>query len=85
MMEQSEPGFRWDYAVTSEIDRVFPKDNMNQYWKKQKATRHITVPMPHYFFHNWASYSEFIKFVESHKKKRTYSKKDAATPVTTGL
>jgi len=24
-MEQKEPGFKWDYAVTSEIDRVFLK------------------------------------------------------------
>jgi len=85
MMERSEPGFRWDYAVTSENDRIFPKDNMNLYWRKHKATRHITVPVPHYFFHNWESYSEFIRFVESHKKKRSYTKKDATTPVATDL
>jgi len=85
MMEQTKPGFRWDYAVTSENDRVFPKDNMLEYWKKQKSTRHITVQMPHYFFHNWASYSDFIKFVESHKKKRSYTRKIAKSTVPTDL
>ncbi len=34
-MEQKEPGFRWDYAVTSEIDRVFPAKNLNGYWEKE--------------------------------------------------
>ena len=28
IMEQKEPGFKWDYAVTSEIDRVFPSENV---------------------------------------------------------
>lgn len=70
MMEQYEPGFKWDYAVTSETDRVFPSSNVNSYWEKQKSTRHIVVQMPHYFFHYWPSYTDFIKFVESHRKKR---------------
>jgi pimeloyl-[acyl-carrier protein] methyl ester esterase len=76
MMEPSEAGFRWDYAVTSEIDRVFPADNLNSYWKKKKSTRHIIVPMPHYFFHNWKSFDDFISFVEQHKKKRVNQKKN---------
>jgi biotin synthesis protein BioG len=84
MMEQSEPGFRWDYAVTSEIDRVFPADNVSTYWKKQKSTRHIIVPMPHYFFHNWVSYNDFISFVESFKRKKS-DKKKAEVPVTKGF
>jgi biotin synthesis protein BioG len=83
MMEQSEPGFKWDYAVTSEIDRVFPSDNVNSYWKKQKSTRHIIVPMPHYFFHKWASYTDFIRFVESYKMKRSNNKKIATTHIVT--
>jgi pimeloyl-[acyl-carrier protein] methyl ester esterase len=76
MMEPSEAGFRWDYAVTSEFDRVFPADNLHSYWKKQKRTRHIVVPMPHYFFHNWKSFDDFISFVEQHKKKRVNQKKN---------
>jgi Uncharacterized protein conserved in bacteria len=71
MMEQTEPGFRWDYAVTSKTDRVFPTENMTSYWEKQKSTRHIIVPLPHYFFPKWDSYADFIKFVERHKRKST--------------
>jgi hypothetical protein len=74
MMEQNEPGFRWDYAVTSEIDRVFPPDNLNSYWRKEKNTKHIILPMPHYFFHNWSTYIDFISFVEKHKRKRNMAK-----------
>jgi biotin synthesis protein BioG len=70
MMEQSEPGYRWDYAVASETDRVFPSGNVYNYWKKQKDTKLITVPLPHYFFHNWNSYEEFISFVVSHRRRR---------------
>ncbi len=82
MMEQSEPGFKWDYAVVSDIDRVFPASNLAKYWDKQKSTRNIIVPMPHYFFNNWPSYAEFIQFVESHKKKRVYKKKSAPAVAT---
>jgi biotin synthesis protein BioG len=74
MMEHSNKGFRWDYAVTSEIDRVFPAENMNNYWAKEKQTRHIILPVPHYFFHDWKSFTEFVDFVRSYrKKKRTRS------------
>jgi len=69
MMEQNEPGFNWDYAVTSKSDRIFPTENMKSYWKMQKATRQIVVSLPHYFFPNWGSYSDFIRFVERHKRK----------------
>ena len=65
MMEQKEPGFHWDYALTSENDRVFPSENVNSYWEKQKDTRHIIVPFPHYLFHLWRSFDEFVDFVES--------------------
>jgi biotin synthesis protein BioG len=70
-MEQKEPGFRWDYAVMSETDRVFPSANVTSYWKKEKNTRQIILPYPHYLFYKWDSFTEFIKFVEKHKKKRT--------------
>lgn len=70
IMEQAEPGFRWDYALSSEIDRVFPSENVISYWKKQRTTRQIVLPMPHYLFHQWSSFTEFIKFVEKHRKKR---------------
>jgi len=67
MMEQSEPGFRWDYAVTSEIDRVFPVRNLNDYWSKKTETNHIVLPLPHYFFHKYKSLSDFVTFVKEFK------------------
>lgn len=70
IMEQKEPGFRWDYAVSSEIDRVFPSENVTSYWKKQKVTRQIILPLPHYIFYKWNSFTEFIEFVGKHRKKR---------------
>ncbi len=75
MMEQKEPGFRWDYAVTSKIDRVFPAANVNSYWEKQPFTRHIALPVPHYLFLKWDSFAEFVKFVEKHRKKREPAEK----------
>ena len=70
IMEQKEPGFRWDYAVTSDIDRVFPARNLECYWMKAPYTRHVIHSSPHYFFHEFASFKEFISFVESHRRKR---------------
>jgi pimeloyl-[acyl-carrier protein] methyl ester esterase len=67
IMEQKESGFRWNYAITSETDRVFPSENVNSYWSKEVNTKHIIVPFPHYFFHKWKSFSDFISFVENHK------------------
>jgi biotin synthesis protein BioG len=80
IMEQKESTIKWDYAVISEIDRVFPADNLNNYWKKEKETRHIILPLPHYFFHEWKSYTEFISFVEHHRKIRP--KKEKQLPIT---
>jgi pimeloyl-[acyl-carrier protein] methyl ester esterase len=75
IMEQKEPGFRWDYAVTSEIDRVFPSKNLNGYWEKEKNTKHIVLPFPHYFFHKWESFTGFINFVENYRTKRSEGKR----------
>jgi len=69
IMEQKEPGFRWDYAVTSKFDRVFPAKNLMSYWDKEQTTEHIILPLNHYFFHKWNSYLDFIKFVEAYKNK----------------
>jgi hypothetical protein len=68
IMEQKEPGFRWDYAVSSEIDRVFPVRNLFGYWQKESTTRHIVLPLPHYPFNKWSSYSDFIRFVKNYRK-----------------
>jgi biotin synthesis protein BioG len=69
IMEQKEPGFRWNYAVTSETNRVFPSKSLDNYWSKEKNTEHIVLPLPHYFFHRWASFTEFISFVENYSKR----------------
>ncbi len=78
IMEQKEPGFRWDYAVISEKDRVFPAKNLKDYWEKETGTRHIILPLPHYFFHEWNSYSDFIQFIR-HYKKRSKRHKEVQT------
>jgi biotin synthesis protein BioG len=77
IMEQKEPGFRWDYAVTSEIDRVFPSENLKGYWEKEMNTKHIILPLPHYFFHKWKTFTEFIQFVETFGSLDTKQRKSA--------
>ncbi len=77
IMEQNESGFTWNYAVISEEDRVFPSKNLNAYWIGQKNTEKITLPFPHYFFHKWDSYAEFINFVERYPRKPESEKKNS--------
>jgi pimeloyl-[acyl-carrier protein] methyl ester esterase len=67
MMEPQESGFIWDYSVNSINDRVFPSKNLENYWQKEKDTRQIKVALPHYFFHNWGSFTDFISYVERHE------------------
>lgn len=69
IMEQTDSGFRWDYAVISEGDRVFPAKNMNEYWNKRPETKHIILPFPHYFFHEWNSFLDFTNFVKTFGEK----------------
>jgi biotin synthesis protein BioG len=64
-MEQTEPGFRWDYAVMSTDDRVFPTKNLIGYWDKRKETKLIKVPFPHYLFYKWNSFGDFVSFVKT--------------------
>ncbi len=75
IMEPKDNGFKWNYAVTSEIDRVFPSENMHSYWEKEKDTKHIVLPLPHYFFHKWPSFMDFIAFVESYDSLNPRQKK----------
>ena len=39
IMEQKEPGFRWDYAVISSKDKIFPSKNLLGYWGKAKGDK----------------------------------------------
>lgn len=75
MMEQKEPGFTWNYAITSKPDRVYPSEKLESFWKLQKNTNHITLPLPHYFFHRWNSLSGFIDFVETFMNKNENQQK----------
>jgi biotin synthesis protein BioG len=75
IMEQKEPGFKWDFAVTSKTDRVFPSRNLESYWQKELNTKHIILPLPHYFFHKWETFTDFISFVENYKAKRDQKRK----------
>jgi biotin synthesis protein BioG len=68
MMEIPESSFKWDYAVTSECDRVFPVRSVNEYWEKQVSTKHIILPLPHYVFSAWNSYSDFVDFVVNYRE-----------------
>jgi pimeloyl-[acyl-carrier protein] methyl ester esterase len=69
IMEQKEPGFRWDYAVISSKDKVFPTKNLLGYWGREKNTKQIVLPLSHYLFHRWNSYPDFISFVENFDSK----------------
>ncbi|MGA2406221.1 MAG: pimeloyl-ACP methyl esterase BioG family protein [Bacteroidales bacterium] len=75
IMEQKESGFIWDYAVTSEIDRVFPSKNLEGYWEKEINTKHIVLQLPHYLFNEWKSFPDFISFVENYKVNKSKLKK----------
>jgi pimeloyl-[acyl-carrier protein] methyl ester esterase len=66
IMEPKECCFHWNYAVTSEKDRVFPSKNLAGYWEKEKYTKNIALQLPHYLFNEWHSFGEFIDFVEKY-------------------
>lgn len=83
IMEQKEPGFRWDYAVISSRDKIFPTKNLKGYWQKEEATRRIVIPYSHYPFHHWNSYQEFTAFVEGSAYQTGTSRKKILPP--TGL
>lgn len=80
IMERDGSDFRWDYAVTSENDRVFPSESQKSYWVTKPETKQITLPLPHLFFYKWGNFSNFINFVEewsslSDKEKKEMLKK----------
>ncbi|MDX9929009.1 MAG: DUF452 family protein [Bacteroidales bacterium] len=65
IMEQTEPGFRWDVALISKDDRVFPTANLLAYWKKCPETAVAVLLQPHYLFHSWNSFPQLISYAES--------------------
>jgi biotin synthesis protein BioG len=76
IMEQKDPGLRWDFAVSGAKDQLFPSENLTAFWGKEKNTKHIILPLPHYFFHKWESFTDFISFVENYKTPGPRKKKE---------
>lgn len=76
IMEGDGTGFRWDYAVTSENDRVFPSESQKSYWSSVTGIEQIMLPLPHYFFHKWGKISSFLSFVESWKSLSDKERKE---------
>lgn len=81
IMEQHDQEFRWDYAVISEDDRVFPSKNIQAYWGNQCSTQRIILPFPHYFFHKWQSFSEFTDFVEGFSQSSDKQQKEILSKI----
>lgn len=65
IMEQKDAGFKWDVALISKNDRIFPTANLLAYWKKSPATVYSVLPQPHYLFHSWRDFDELIAFAAS--------------------
>lgn len=77
IMEADGTGFKWNYAITSENDRVFPSESQKSYWSNVQETEKIVLPLPHYFFHKWGNFSGFLGFVESWQSLSDREKKEA--------
>ena len=69
IMEQRETSFRWDVALITNNDRIFPTSNLLAYWKKVHDTTCAVLPQPHYLFHSWQTFDQLIEFAESLPEK----------------
>ncbi len=65
IMENRENTLRWDTALISREDRIFPAENLLAYWNSRPETKSIVIPDPHYPFHRWNSFEDLIAFVRS--------------------
>ncbi len=63
IMENPDKKYRWDIALTSVNDRVFPSSNMINYWMGREDTAHITTDLPHYPFHHWKTFDNMINYL----------------------
>jgi biotin synthesis protein BioG len=61
IMENPDKRYKWDIAVSSINDLVFPSRSQNNYWSNRKDTRHIKIDLPHYPFHHWGNFDIMIK------------------------
>lgn len=65
IMETNDLKYRWDIAVASPEDRVFPYKNVMGYWTKRQNTSVVCLDLPHYPFFHWANFMEMIDDLKS--------------------
>jgi len=75
MLEGEKMDFRWDYAVISEEDKVFPSKAQKNYWKSNPETKVILLHESHYLFHKWKNFPDFINHVVTFKEEEKIKKK----------
>ncbi|HDZ40727.1 MAG TPA: DUF452 family protein [Bacteroidetes bacterium] len=63
IMENPDRKYRWDIALISSNDRVFPPSNMINYWTGRKNTVLVTADLPHYPFYYWGNFDNMIKYL----------------------
>ena len=67
IMETNDLNYRWDIAIASPEDRVFPFKNVSDYWSKRESTKLLSLDLPHYPFFKWSSFLEMIDDLKSRK------------------
>ena len=65
IMETNDLKYRWDIAVASPNDRVFPYNNVKGYWSKRETTSLVSLNLPHYPFFNWENFYEMVDYLKS--------------------
>jgi len=63
IMETYEKRYSWDISLICSEDRVFPYNNMLNYWNTRKETKLCSLPLPHYPFFKWKSFREMVDFL----------------------
>ncbi|MDX2415365.1 MAG: DUF452 family protein [Bacteroidales bacterium] len=67
IMETNDLNYRWDIAIASPKDRIFPFKNVSDYWSKRDTTKLLSLDIPHYPFFKWSSFLEMIDDLKSRK------------------
>lgn len=70
IMETNDLKYRWDIAVASPDDRIFPYKNVIGYWSKRESTSLVSLELPHYPFFHWESFMEMINYLKSSAGKK---------------
>lgn len=61
IMETHELNYKWNIAVASPEDRIFPFNNVHEFWSKRSSTKIVTIDAPHYPFFKWNNFREMIE------------------------